>query len=127
MKKIRIILGCVQIFIAIGALPAGYGMLADPTGEGLGMSTVLLNDSPLDSFFIPGLYLLIINGLGSVAGAILSFAGIRFAGIAGLILGILLCTWIMVQVWWIGLISALQPVFLLIGIAEAWLGWKIRK
>ncbi len=127
MKKIRIILGFVQIFIAIGAVPAGYGMLTDPTGEGLGMDTAMLNDSPLGSFFLPGLYLLIINGLGSIAGAILTFAGNRFAGSAGLILGILLCIWIMVQVWWIGLISVLQPLFLLIGIAEVWLGWKIRK
>ena len=118
MKKFRIILGCVQVFIAIGAIPAGYGMLADTTGEGLGMSTQLINDSPLDSFLLPGLYLLIINGMGNVAGAVLSFAGNRFAAISALILGILLCLWIIIQVYWIGLISVLQPLFLLIGIAE---------
>jgi len=125
MKKYYFILGALQAFTCIGAIPAGYGMLSDTTGAGLGMTPDLLADSPLDSFLLPGLYLLIVNGFANIAAAVLSFTRNRYAGHAGLVLGIALILWIVIQVWWISLSSVLQPLFFIIGIANVWLGWKI--
>lgn len=127
MKKYFIILGCVQAFIALGAIPAGYGYLSDTSGAGMGVSLELLKNSPLTSFLIPGLFLLIVNGFGNLAGAFLSFRKNVFAGKAGLYLGIILCLWLIIQVYWIGLISFMQPMFLVIGIIEALLGFLIQK
>lgn len=127
MKKYFIILGCVQAFIALGAIPAGYGYLSDTSGAGMGASLELLKNSPLTSFLIPGLFLLIVNGFGNLAGAFLSFRKNKFAGKAGLLLGIILCLWLIIQVYWIGLISFMQPMFLVIGIIEAVLGFLILK
>jgi hypothetical protein len=127
MKKYYLILGTLQAFTAIGAIPAGYGMLKDTTGAGLGMSPDLLANSPLNSFLLPGLYLLIINGFANLFTAVLSFFRSRYAGHAGLLLGIALTLWIVIQVWWISLSSLLQPLFFIIGLVNTWLGWKIIK
>ena len=127
MNKYYYILGSLQAFTAIGAIPAGYGLLMDTTGQGVGMSTKLLENSPLSSFLLPGLFLLLVNGLAHMVGAYLSFTRHRYAGYSGLVLGILLCLWIIIQVAWISLSSILQPLYLLIGLINTYLGWRIMK
>lgn len=127
MKKLHIILGCIQIFIAIGAIPAGLAYLSDTSGANMGVSVELLKRSPLSSFLIPGLFLLVVHGFGNLLSAFLSFKQKQQAGKAGLFLGLILCLWIIIQVYWIGLSSFMQPLFFLIGIAEALLGYSIIK
>jgi hypothetical protein len=127
MKKYYIILGCLQIFTAIGAIPAGLGYLSDTTGAAMGTSVKLLAKSPLTSFLVPGLFLVIVHGLGNIVLAVLSFRKKAIAGIAGLGMGIVLCLWIIIQVYWIGLSHFLQPFFLIIGLVEFALGWVIWK
>lgn len=127
MKKLFFILGSLQAFTAIGAIPAGTGYLLDTTGKGMGVSTELLAHSPLNSFLLPGLFLLLINGLANLIGAYLSFTRNRYTGYVGLMLGIFLTLWIIIQVAWISLMSFLQPLFLLIGLVNTYLGWKILK
>lgn len=125
MKKLFYILGSLQAFTAIGAIPAGTGYLLDTTGKGMGVSTDLLAHSPLNSFLLPGLFLLLINGLANLIGAYLSFKRNRYAGYIGLILGVFLTLWIIIQVAWISLMSFLQPLFLIIGLVNTYLAWKI--
>ena len=127
MKKYYYILGSLQVFTAIGAIPAGIGYLLDISGEGMGVSVDLLANSPLKSFLLPGLFLVVVNGLANLYGAYLSFARHRYAGYTGLILGVLLSLWIIIQVAWISLSSFLQPLYLLIGLVNTYLGWKIMK
>lgn len=127
MKKYFYILGSLQAFTATGAIPAGIGYLTDITGRGMGASPELLANSPLDSFLLPGLFLLLVNGLANVAAAWLSFSRNRWAGHAGMLLGTALALWIIIQVAWISLSSLLQPLFLVIGLVNAFLGWMIMK
>jgi len=127
MKKLYFILGTLQVLTAIGAIPAGIGYLMDTSGQGMGTSPELLANSPLKSFLLPGLFLLLVNGLAHIGGSILSFSRHRYAGYAGLILGILLTLWIIIQVAWISLTSFLQPVFLLLGLINTFISLKIIK
>ena len=117
-RKITIALGILQTFVAIGAIPAGFSMIIQPDGSGLGMNTDILKHSPFPDFLIPGLFLFIVNGLLNLAAAVLSFVRNRFSGIPGLLLGIALVVWICVQVYYIHLTSFLQPLFLCIGLTE---------
>lgn len=126
MKRKAVILGIVQSFVAIGAIPAGLMMVLKPE-MGVGMSTEILSGSPFEDFLIPGLFLLIVNGVFNVLGAVLSFAGSRYSGILGLILGIVLILWICIQVYFIGLSHFLQPLYLVVGILEAYFGYRLRK
>lgn len=127
MKKYFYILGSLQAFTAIGAIPAGIGYLMDTTGKGMGASPDLLANSPLDSFLLPGLFLVLVNGTANIAGAWLSFRKNRYAGHAGVLLGVALALWIIIQVAWISLSSVLQPLFLVVGLVNTFLGWKIMK
>lgn len=127
MKKYFIILGSLQAFTALGAIPAGIGYLLDISGKIMGASPEMLANSPLNSFLLPGLFLVLVNGVANVAGAYLSFTRNRYAGHAGLILGIILTLWIIIQVAWISLSSFMQPLFLVIGLINIFLSWRILK
>ncbi|MBE0677854.1 MAG: hypothetical protein IH592_03730, partial [Bacteroidales bacterium] len=114
-------------FTALGAMPAGIGFLLDISGGRMGVTPELLANSPLNSFLLPGLFLVLVNGLANGAGAYLSFTRNRYAGHAGLILGIILTLWIIIQVAWITLSSFMQPLFLVIGLINIFLSWRILK
>lgn len=128
MKKyIHIILGIIQIFVATGALPAGYAMMADPSGKGLGMTTEMLAHSPFGSFLIPGIFLFTVNGLFQLIAGILTLKRRNYMWLPGIGLGIALLIWIIVQVLSIGLNSVLQPVYFGIGLIEIILSLRYRK
>ncbi len=115
-------LGAAQVFVAIGAIPAGILFLADTSGALMGNSVEMLAKSPFRSFLIPGLFLVIVHGLFNVIGAVLSFRKHRYAAPLGLVLGLILMLWIIIQVWIITLSSFLQPLMFVVGLAEAILG-----
>ena len=127
MKKYYIILGSLQAITALGAIPAGLGYLMDTSGARMGVTTDLLANSPLNSFLLPGLFLLFVNGICNALGTYLSFTHKKIAGHVGIILGFLLSLWIIIQVIWITLSSFLRPLFLIIGILDVYFGWKILK
>ncbi len=124
-KWFYIALGVIQLFIAIGALPAGLLYITDPSGTELGVSTDMLANSPLPNFLIPGLCLFIIHGLGNLAASVFSFLRKPVSGYLGVFFGAAQLIWITVQVSWIGLISFMQPMFFIIGAAETALGIMI--
>lgn len=117
--------GVLQLFIGIGAV--GIGLILKPDGSNLGMSVELLGESPFEDFLIPGIVLLSINGLGSILGGLLSFRRHLYAGKVTMILGVVMVIWIASQVYWIGLISWMQPVYFVLGIMEVFLGVMIGK
>jgi hypothetical protein len=126
-RKLTIFLGVIQAIVAIGAIPAGFIFVADPSGKGMGNTTDLLAHSPFHTFLIPGLFLMIVNGFGNLAGAVLSFMNRKIAGLLGYLLGVVLFTWVIFQVAWIGYGSWLQALFFFVGIAETILGYMIWK
>ena len=117
-KTIRILLGIIFVCVAIGALPAGYLMLAEPDGSGLGMTPEMLKGLPFKTYLIPGLFLFTVNGIFNLAGSLLCFFKSRFTAYAGLLLGAAMIIWISVQVYFLGLTHFLQPTFFFIGTAE---------
>lgn len=127
MKKYFVFLGILQVFVAIGAIPAGVGYLSDLSGTGMGTSPALLMNSPFHNFLIPALFLLIVHGIGNSAAAFFSFKKKEIAGKLGFALGVILCLWILLQVYWIGLSSFMQPLFFIIGLIEILLGVLIIK
>ncbi len=117
-KWIPYLLGTIQVFVAVGALPAGLMMIWDPTGSSLGLSLEALSNSPFDNYLIPGITLFLVNGIAQLGGAILCFRKHPLHGKLGLLLGILLMGWILVQLYLLGLVSSLQVAFFVIGLLE---------
>ncbi len=126
-KHLYLVLGLLQIFIAIGALPAGYAMITDPTGKSLGMTTDMLAGSHFQNFLVPGIYLFTVNGVFHLLAGILSILKKKYTWLFGLALGFALLVWITVQVFSVNMSSFLQPMFFIIGITEIFLSLVIRK
>lgn len=127
IRKLQIALGVIQAFVALGALPAGFSMIIQPDGSGLGMTTKFLLESPFTNFFIPGLFLFFVNGLVNLIVSILTFRRNQHSGKLGLILGFTLVGWITIQVWSTGYISFMQPMFFGIGLVEIVLAYLLLK
>jgi hypothetical protein len=117
--------GTLLALVGIGAVIVGVGLVIEPSGDRIGLPLDLLKNSPFDDFLIPGFALFVINGFGSLIGALLAFLKNRFAGLSTMILGIAIIIWITAQVIWIGWESVLQPIFLGVGLVELILGFLL--
>jgi hypothetical protein len=125
-KSLSVVLGILQIFIAVGAIPAGLMMILDPSGSSLGMPLLMLANTPFTNFLIPGIFLLMVNGIGGLLGGLASFRRYRYADKMAIGLGTFLILWIAAQVWWMGL-HWLHIVYVVLGIVELVLGLMLRK
>jgi hypothetical protein len=126
MKNTRnTILGLLQVFTGMGAVAGGIPMILQPDGSTQAMSTDLLANSPFPDFFIPGILLVTVIGIGNLAGAYLTLNHKKHIGKFAMVAGATLIIWIAVQVYFIGLSKLLQPMFFLVGVAELVLGWLI--
>ncbi|MFW6312657.1 MAG: methyltransferase [Spirochaetota bacterium] len=119
MSVMRRVLAGLHGFIGIGAIGGGIGALVDPSGAAVGLDASVLQRGPFTDFLIPGLFLVIVLGLGNiVAVALLLSRHRRVAGLASLGLFAVLVLWIVIQVLIMGLSNAvwLHWLFLLFGL-----------
>ena len=118
----RIAIG-VELFIAVGAVFGGGQFILAPDGHLIGISVSVLANSPFSSFFVPGLVLFAVIGLGPIAAAVLSYRRPRLAPIAAGLIGLILMSWVTVEmVMLAGPTSLLWAVYLVLGTSLASLG-----
>ncbi len=120
-------LGALQIFIGLTALAGGFGLVSDPSGTKMNIPLEWLSNSPFTNYFVPGLVLLIVNGVGNFFAGIVTFLRSRYAGNMAVAFGTFLVLFIVIEVWFIGLRTLLQPLYLILGITELMFGLKLRK
>jgi hypothetical protein len=126
-RRIEIILGIILTLVAVGAIPAGLAMILKPDGSIMHLPLDILHGSPFKDFLIPGLFLLGVNGMAGLAGAVICFVHSRYSALSGMLLGIGLVVWIIVQLLTTGLISWMQPAYFTIGLIEIVMGLLIMK
>jgi hypothetical protein len=126
-RRLVLSLGILQVFIGLGAVAGGMGLILNPSGANLGLPIEMLEASPFATFLIPGIVLLAVNGLGSLAGALLTFTRRRGAGEAAIALGVFLMAWIVIQVYWVRGIHWLHFLYFVLGLVEHFLGRSMRK
>ncbi|MEI7492579.1 MAG: hypothetical protein WCK92_14355 [Bacteroidota bacterium] len=144
-----VLLLCLLIVQAIGALVGGIALVLSPSGEIMKMSSSMLKGCPFDTFLIPGIILLVVLGIfpAFIAWALIArpywrwpdavnvYRGIHWAWTFSLYLGIMLAIWIFVEIMFIPF-DILQTIFGMVGMAiiiatllpgnMAYFGW-IRK
>ncbi|MDB4584100.1 hypothetical protein N9164_13170 [Draconibacterium sp.] len=125
--KVYYVLGTLQAFIGLGALGGGYGLVRDPSGSALGLPTSFLEGSPFPDFLIPGIFLLVVNGIGSMIGAGISFTRRRYAQEIAIVLGAILIAWIVIQVIIISSFHWLHVLYFILGVVELGIGLYIRR
>lgn len=126
-RKSSLLLGLLQLFIAISGIAGGIGLVLEPNGASLGFTTAQLTHAPFQDYLVPGLTLLFIIGVGNLFGSVASFLRYRYTGELSVFLGGFLAMWIIMQVFWLGLVSWLQPLYFVLGCGELLLGWRMRR
>lgn len=127
MKKILLIsLGIFQAFVGITAIVSSALLILFPSGSVFNAPIELLKSSPFSNFFIPGIILFSINGVGQIAASILTFRKHQLAGYTGALFGIALMIWIFIQVNMIGGGEFLQFLYFFIGVVETSLAFLIQ-
>jgi hypothetical protein len=99
----------------------------DPSGSALELPMSLLEGSPFPDFLIPGMFLLAVNGVGSMIGAGLSFARRRYAQEIAIVLGAILVAWIVIQIVIISSFHWLHVLYFILGVVELGIGLYIRR
>lgn len=119
-------LGILQLLIGLGAVGGGLALILEPSGSNLGTPLELLKRTPFSTYLVPGIVLLVVNGLGSLVGAAASFKRNRYAGKTAIALGGFLVAWILIQVYWFSGFHWLHVLYLALGLLEFVLGWFCR-
>lgn len=88
----------VLLFLGITAFMGAVPMLLDPYGSPLSIPQSLLAHSPFHSFLVPGLALLICNGLLSLVIFVATIRRQKFYGRWIFVQGVTLWGWLLVQI-----------------------------
>ena len=127
MKILRIAAIILLIFLGISALFGGCAFIIDPSGELIQMPLSHLEHSPFSNFLIPGLILLLFNGVSSIVIIVLAIRKYRFYPELIILQGIVLDVWIVVQLIMIRSVSFLHYLFFTVGILLIISGIILRK
>lgn len=113
------------LFVAIGAVGGALGMLLDPTGKFMRMDAMLpyfqvlpFAEILFKDFTVPGLSLLIVNGVTNLTAAGLLLAKKPSGVVLGGIFGVTLMLWISIQ-FWLFPMNFLSTAFFFFGLAQA--------
>ena len=126
-RTIHIVEGILQILVGVGAVISGVMLVIAPDGRFLQVPLEMLENSPFRNFLVPGLVLLLVNGVGNIISALLCLRMHKLAGFAGMFFGFGLIIWLFVQVSMIGGGHWLQYLYFALGIVVLLLGIAIRE
>jgi len=106
-------------FLALGALGGAAFLVTSPDGSAMQWTLSMLDGSPFTDFFVPGLILGGLFGLGSLAVVAMGLARWRIAPFLAFALGCGQMIWIVVELAIIGQLSFLHPVCFGLGLIIA--------
>lgn len=112
---IIILIGLLSI-LALGGIGGGLSMLADPSGDLLGIPLVLLENVNLRNYLLPGMFLLVVMGVLPLVTAVGLWRGQQTAWIATAGISIVLILWICFQIVLWGAPILIQVIYLLLGV-----------
>lgn len=124
MKKVYRLLFALHAFVGVGAVFGGLAAITNPKSP-LGIPIEILKNSPFSNFFIPGIILFTIIGLGNIVSALMFRFKSRFQGYISSVFSWALVIWIVVQCIMLNSIAPLHIIFFTIGSIEATLSMII--
>jgi hypothetical protein len=122
---LKILSVCLLLLNGVAAIFGGGNLIDRPDGSSLSLSMDWLKYSPFHNYLIPGIILLIANGLSSllILGAIL----IDYRKYPVLIIGqgVILTGWIVIQVLMIRTVVGLHLLMGVVGLVLILSGWRL--
>ena len=113
----------LELFTALGAIPVGIAFVTDPSGASMGLPRDWIETTAFGSYLVPGLYLLLVNGVAMLVTAGLTVMRHWAAPWMTSVLGGGLVVWILVQHVVMPENSLLQAIFLATGVALTAIGF----
>jgi hypothetical protein len=109
----------LEVVLSIGALGGGLILMLAPSGEILPLPLSALAGSPFDTYFVPGLILFGVLGLGPLIAARMAWLRHPMAPVAAFVVGAGLLIWVAVEVAIIGYSNEppLQAIYGILGVA----------
>jgi hypothetical protein len=121
----------LQLFLGVGAIVGGGGLILDPQGSLLSMPLSLLQHSPFSDYLIPGIILLLVLGVGPIliASSLITrwkwrlgehlnvFKDRHWSWTFTLYTGFALIIWISAQVYFFQAVYAIHAIYMLLGLA----------
>jgi hypothetical protein len=109
----------LEVLLSIGALGGGLVLMIAPRGEIMPLPVSALAGSPFDTYFLPGLILFGVLGLGPLVAARLAWLRHPLGPTAAFVVGACLLTWVAVEVAIIGYSNEppLQAIYGILGVA----------
>jgi menaquinone-dependent protoporphyrinogen oxidase len=104
-------------FAGVSAFFGGASLMGRPDGSLIGMPLAVLRHSPFHDFFIPGLLLFVVIGLGNLWAAYLHLVRDDFAGLWSFMSGAALVVWMIVEMIMLRSVEPIQLVTFLFGAA----------
>jgi hypothetical protein len=118
----RIALVLLEVLVGLNAVWGGVMLMT----EGWKLSHEWLENTSFDSWFIPGLALLLIIGGSQLAAAATLLARRPYAREVSIVAGQVLIGWIVVQLAWLQVFHpVMQPAMLAAGFLIASLAWRL--
>ncbi len=125
------VLLALLLFLGLGGIAGGAGMVMDPSGAGMGLSVNLLDSVPVDDFLLPGLFLITVLGIAPLFTAYGAWARPEWALLQRMnpwrdfhwswawtrVIAVVLILFIGLEFLMWGNQSPLQPIFLAVGLA----------
>lgn len=110
--------GVLQILVGTGATVSGMMLIMRPSEKLLQAPLEMLRGSPFSDFFIPGIILFLVIGIGQLLAGVITLRRHPNAALTGAVFGIALMIWIFVQVNMIGGRHILQYSYFFVGVIE---------
>jgi hypothetical protein len=119
LSRVAKIALALEVVLSIGALGGGLILMLAPRGEILPLPLSALAGSPFDTYFVPGLILFSVIGLGPLVAARLAWMRNPVAPVAAFVVGVGLLIWVAVEVAIIGYSNEppLQAIYGILGVA----------
>jgi len=97
MKTVRWAGIALLVFLAVSAIAGSVPMISSPHGEPLRLPQTLLQHSPFGSYLVPGIILLLANGLLAIWVLCLTLAQFRRHGLWMTLQGCVLFGWLAIE------------------------------
>lgn len=105
------------LLLGLGGIGGGITLLADPSGQQMGLPPDLLKGLFIENYFLPGTFLIVVMGFGPYLVFYAVWKRLSWGWAAVLAQGFLLIGWIIFQIALWGRPIPLQMLYLLWGVA----------
>lgn len=106
-RAVWVLLG-LHVFLGVRALVGGSALILVPSGELVGLSVAVLGGTPFQDFLLPGLFLFVVLGVGSLLVAAGVYTSQPWAWVASAGIGVVLVCWVVVEASVVGIGARLQ-------------------